>query len=84
MPIIVRFTSAVLAASVLAGGAPICKEHDHPCHTLAEPPHTHNLVPSESGRILVVNSTAASGSNVSVGFNRGVDAYSWQLGSRIR
>jgi hypothetical protein len=67
---VVKYGSAVIVGSLfLQSLAPGCPAHDSVCESLAEPWHTHSEIPAGGDKIIVTNSMAASGSNVSVGIS---------------
>lgn len=67
---IVKCGSAVIVGSLFFQSlAPGCPTHDRVCESLAGPWHTHNEIPAGGNKIVVTNSMAVSGSNVSVGIS---------------
>jgi hypothetical protein len=67
---IVKYASAVIVGSLFFQSLALgCPTHDRVCESLAEPWHTHNEIPTGGNKVIVSNSMAASGSNVSVGIS---------------
>ena len=55
----------VVVSTLLSQSFARCPEHYRKCDTLAEPPHLRDEIPTDGDRVIVVNSMAVSGSNVS-------------------